>query len=90
MADILILGVGNILFADEGLGVHYLREKYHFAPSVDVADGGTMAYQLIDRIAAYPHVLIVDAALMSQETGQIYRFRYEDAVQWGWHVTAGA
>ncbi len=93
MADILILGVGNILFADEGLGVHmvhYLRDKYRFAPSVDVADGGTMAYHLIDRIAAYRHVLIVDAALMSQQPGKIFRFRYEDAVQWGWHVTAGA
>ncbi|AUW94885.1 MAG: HyaD/HybD family hydrogenase maturation endopeptidase [Sulfobacillus thermotolerans] len=93
MADILVLGVGNILFADEGLGVHmvhYLRDKYRFQPTVDVVDGGTMAYQLIDRIASYQRVLIVDAALMAQIPGKVYRFRYEDAVEWGWHVTAGA
>ncbi|AEJ40414.1 Hydrogenase expression/formation protein [Sulfobacillus acidophilus TPY] len=93
MEKILILGLGNILFSDEGLGVHmahYLQEKYRFEPAVDVMDGGTLAYQLMDHIALYDHVLIVDAALMSQSPGSIFAFRYEDAVKWGWHITAGA
>ncbi|WP_242823808.1 hydrogenase maturation protease, partial [Sulfobacillus thermosulfidooxidans] len=61
MEKILILGLGNILFSDEGLGVHmahYLQEKYRFEPAVDVLDGGTLAYQLMDHIALYDHVLI--------------------------------
>lgn len=90
---ILVLGLGNILFTDEGLGVHmvhYLHDKYRFEPEVDLIDGGTLAYQLTEWIAAYQHVLIVDAALMSHKPGTVFKFRYEDAVQWGWHVTAGA
>ena len=57
--NILILGIGNILFQDEGIGahfIHYLDEKYEFISqenSVSLVDGGTLAQRLIPEIIKY-------------------------------------
>lgn len=62
---ILILGIGNILFGDEGIGVHLsnlLKLNYSFEGEheVDIVDGGTMAQHLIPIITNYDRVLILD------------------------------
>ena len=62
---ILVLGIGNLLFGDEGIGVHfinYIGEKYRFEGGVqiDLVDGGTLAQRLIPIIVEYDHVIIVD------------------------------
>lgn len=62
---ILILGIGNILFGDEGVGshfVHYLDEKYCFdgQNEIHLVDGGTLAHQLIPLIVSYDQVILVD------------------------------
>ena len=43
--EITLLGVGNILLTDEGLGVHVineLRDAYTFTPEINIIDGGTL------------------------------------------------
>ena len=56
---ILVLGIGNVLFGDEGIGVHiihYMDEKYEFKSNehtIDLIDGGTLAQRLIPIITNY-------------------------------------
>ncbi len=80
---ILILGIGNILFGDEGIGVHlahYLKKNFSFFPSVDIVDGGTMAQQLIPLITSYEKVLILDCvSAKGVEIGSVYAFDFKDA-----------
>jgi len=82
---ILILGIGNILFGDEGVGPHLanlLEEKYRFSSSehqVDIIDGGTLAQRLIPIITEYDRVVIIDCVKVSDgDIGDIYSFFFDD------------
>ena len=81
--NILILGIGNILFQDEGIGahfVHYLDEKYEFESSknsLTLVDGGTLAQRLIPLIIKYDEVLVVDCiASLNSNAGDVFFFDY--------------
>ncbi len=61
---ILVLGIGNLLWADEGFGVRLverLHQTYTFPPQVELMDGGTQGMYLLPYIQAASHLLIVDA-----------------------------
>jgi len=81
---ILVLGIGNILFGDEGIGVHlvhYLQEKYEFEGphQVDFVDGGTLAQRLIPIIVEYDKVFIFDTVDVDEaEIGDVYFFDFLD------------
>ncbi|MEO1927462.1 MAG: HyaD/HybD family hydrogenase maturation endopeptidase [Nautiliaceae bacterium] len=81
---ILILGIGNILFGDEGIGVHlanYIDEKYEFKGhyQVDVVDGGTLAQRLIPIITDYDKVFIFDCVDVDDANiGDVYFFDFRD------------
>ncbi|WP_456470225.1 HyaD/HybD family hydrogenase maturation endopeptidase [Caminibacter sp.] len=81
---ILVLGIGNILFGDEGIGVHlvhYLEEKYEFEGphQVDFIDGGTLAQRLIPIIVEYDKVFIFDTVDVDEaEIGDVYFFDFLD------------
>ena len=89
---ILILGIGNILFGDEGIGVHlanFLDEKYEFKSdihSVDIIDGGTLAQRLIPIITNYNYVIIIDCIdVDNAKIGDIYFFDFKnvpDFITW--------
>ena len=60
---VAILGVGNILLADEGFGVHFIRwfsQRYKPAESVSIVDGGTLGYALIDIICSCDNLIVID------------------------------
>lgn len=64
MANILILGIGNILWADEGFGVRVaqaLEQAYVFPPSVRVLDGGTQGLALLPQVQQAEVLIILDA-----------------------------
>lgn len=73
---ILVLGLGNLLLADEGVGIHAVRElqKRALPPEVDVIDGGTAGLSLLDLMQGYKRVIIVDAVDAGEEPGTILRF----------------
>ena len=78
---ILVLGIGNILFGDEGIGVHlvnYLNEKYNFnGVEVDLIDGGTLAQRLIPIIVEYDKVFIFDTVDVDEgKIGEVYFFDF--------------
>ena len=88
---ILLLGIGNLLFGDEGIGVHfinYIKEKYRFESEheLDIIDGGTLAQRLIPIIVAYDKLIIIDTInAPGVEAGEVYFFDFDavpDAVDW--------
>jgi len=89
---ILILGIGNVLFGDEGIGAflaHYIDKNYEFISSehsVDVVDGGTLASRLIPIIVEYDLVFIIDCVTVEgAKVGDIYFFDYDkipDFITW--------
>lgn len=72
---LLVLGVGNVYYGDEGAGVHlihHLLRRYAFPEGVDVVDGGTLGWHLLNMIAEYRHVVLIDA--VAAPPGKVYRF----------------
>lgn len=77
---VLVLGVGNILLADEGAGVHAVKElesKYDFPPEVRLLDGGTLGLALMDFLLGVEHLIVVDAVRGGHEPGTVYRLENE-------------
>ena len=61
---ILVLGVGNILFTDEGLGVRcieHMQEKFTFSDNVTLMDGGTLGTKLMGPILESDYLFVCDA-----------------------------
>lgn len=74
---ILVLGVGNILLSDEGVGVHVvqrLETEYRLPETVTVVDGGTSGMILLDEVAACDHLLLVDCARLDAAPGTVREF----------------
>jgi hydrogenase maturation protease len=82
---ILILGIGNVLFTDEGIGVHLanlIDAKYQFLSdehSIDIVDGGTLAQRLIPIIVEYDYVIIIDCLdVDDSKIGDVYFFDFDN------------
>lgn len=75
--DILVLGVGNLLLKDEGVGIHVIRalEKEELPPNVSLMDGGTGGLHLISWIQDYDRIIMVDATLDSNPPGTVRLIR---------------
>ena len=72
--SILVLGVGNILLTDEGIGVRTveaLLAEYQFSSDVEIVDGGTAGMELLDIIANKEHVILIDAVNTGADVGTI-------------------
>ena len=73
---IVVLGVGNILLSDEGVGVRAvesLKREYRLPPEVEVIDGGTSAMEMLDDLACADHLIIVDAVRSGKSPGTMVR-----------------
>ncbi|PKN40528.1 MAG: HyaD/HybD family hydrogenase maturation endopeptidase [Deltaproteobacteria bacterium HGW-Deltaproteobacteria-18] len=78
---ILVLGVGNILFTDEGIGVRcieQMQEKYKFSDNVTLMDGGTLGTRLMGPIIESDYLIVCDAVLCDDKPGSVYRLMGED------------
>ncbi len=69
----LLLGVGNYLMGDEGVGVHIAQQLAETLPpaGVDVLDGGTGGFHLMGILEQYDRVILVDATLDGRPAGTI-------------------
>ncbi len=71
---ICVLGIGNVLWADEGFGVRCiqaLQERYEFAEHVQLIDGGTQGLYLIQHVQAATRLLIFDAVDYGLQAGEL-------------------
>jgi hydrogenase maturation protease len=73
--EIAVIGIGNILMRDDGLGVHTVRElEEHGVPDgVALIDGGTASFDALDAAGDCEHVIIVDAVKAGGSPGTLYR-----------------
>lgn len=74
-ANVLILGVGNVLMGDEGVGVHAARtlESMPWPDGVVVLDGGTGGFHLMEHLEQARQVVMIDATLDNRPAGTIRR-----------------
>ena len=76
----VILGIGNVLLKDEGVGVHVIREmsKMDLPDGVELVEGGTSALDLPLYIEEAQKLIIIDAFQGGKKPGTIYRCTPED------------
>ena len=77
---ILVLGVGNLLLSDEGVGVHVAQRMMTMAmpPEVQIVEGGTDGFGLVNVITQADRMILIDAVRGGGQPGSIYRFEIED------------
>jgi hydrogenase maturation protease len=70
---ILILGIGNFLLGDEGVGVHavQLLEKENFSRAVSIVDGGCGGFNLMQYFKEFPTIIMIDATMDGSPAGKI-------------------
>ena len=77
LPDVLVLGIGNILLGDEGVGVHVARRLLEgpVPAGVEILDGGTGSLVLLEPLQTAGHVILVDATADGSPPGTLARFR---------------
>jgi hydrogenase maturation protease len=80
MDKILIVGIGNMLCRDEGIGVHVIEEMEDIElPShIELLDIGTSTLDLISHLEGVKKLIAIDALKAGEAPGTIYRLRPED------------
>ncbi|MFP3869512.1 MAG: HyaD/HybD family hydrogenase maturation endopeptidase [Syntrophobacteria bacterium] len=81
---IVVLGVGNLLMADEGVGIHAIQalgERQDLPPEVELVDGGTSTLDLLPYLHRARRVIIIDVLKAGGAPGDIYRCRPEDLLE---------
>jgi hydrogenase maturation protease len=73
--NILVLGLGNILLGDEGVGVRVVEQllSHSLPEEIEVIDGGTAGYELINFFEGKEKVIIVDAVKTDDTPGSVYK-----------------
>jgi hydrogenase maturation protease len=76
-ASVLVLGVGNVLMADEGVGVQVVREleKMPLPPNVECLDGGTGGFHLLGALQDAGRILLIDACIDGNPSGTVRRLQ---------------
>lgn len=79
-SKVVIIGVGNLLLMDEGIGVHVINEleKQKLPQNVGIYDGGTGGFKLIDLMHGVKRVIFIDAVDTGKTPGTITTFNPED------------
>ena len=84
--EVLVLGIGNVLWADEGFGVRAveaLHAAWAFPTPVTLRDGGTLGLNLYDEIASARRVLVFDAIDFGLAPGTLQVLRDAEVPAWG-------
>ncbi len=78
---VVVLGVGNLLLSDEGVGVHVANKlmEMDLPPGVQVVEGGTDGFRLMNVVTGAARLIVVDAVKGGGPPGSIYKFDIEDA-----------
>ncbi len=79
--NILVLGIGNVLLSDEGIGVRAideLQKHYRFSEDVELLDGGTSGIELLPYIQHRDYLVIIDAIKSGHAPGTILRVEGDD------------
>ncbi|WP_320041903.1 HyaD/HybD family hydrogenase maturation endopeptidase [uncultured Desulfobacter sp.] len=78
--NITVLGVGNILYTDDGVGIRVvekLEKEYEFSDNVDIIDGGVLGVNLLGVISNAGRLIVVDTVLNHGRPGDLHRLDHE-------------
>jgi len=80
---ILVLGVGNLLIKDEGVGIHFAQsfQKRELPPDVEVMEGGARGIDLLPLFEGRKLVVIVDCARMGEKPGTMRTFSAKEIIE---------
>ncbi|MET0084474.1 MAG: HyaD/HybD family hydrogenase maturation endopeptidase [Sedimenticola sp.] len=77
----LVLGIGNTLLSDEGVGIHVvnlLENEFSLGEEVTLLDGGTLSFTLAGYLESHRHLIVVDAARVSGTPGEVACFEGDE------------
>lgn len=78
--NITVLGVGNILYTDDGVGIRVveaLENGYEFSDNVDIIDGGVLGVNLLGVISNAGRLIVVDTVLNHGRPGDLHRLDHD-------------
>nr|WP_319392188.1 HyaD/HybD family hydrogenase maturation endopeptidase [uncultured Desulfobacter sp.] len=78
--NITVLGVGNILYTDDGVGIRVvekLEKEYEFSGDVDIIDGGVLGVNLLGVISNAGRLIVVDTVLNHGRPGDLHRLDHD-------------
>jgi len=80
---IVIIGIGNILLGDEGVGIRVIEElrKLELPEYVEIYDGATLGLTLLNFLDGADKAIIVDAVRSRGNPGDVYRFHFSEIPQ---------
>ena len=82
MEECVIIGIGNVLHGDDGLGVHAIRYlKERMPESVTLVEGGVYGLDLLTWLDGPRHAIFIDAMDVEDEPGSVYRFSPQDVLE---------
>lgn len=86
----LILGIGNILMGDEGIGVHVINslEKSVLPADTELLDGGVGSFLLLEPMQDAKRVILIDATIDGQKAGSVRRLRPKISTDYPTTLTA--
>jgi len=79
--DILVIGMGNVLMQDEGIGVRAAEElesRYVIPDTVTLMDGGTTGTELLNPMRGIKHLIVADAVNTGAPPGSLVRIANEE------------
>lgn len=82
---VLVLGIGNVLWADEGFGVRCveaLHQRHLLPPKVNLVDGGTQGMYLLEHVCSSSRVLVLDCIDFGLAPGELRVFRDGEVPVW--------
>jgi len=80
MKDTVIIGIGNILLQDDGVGVHVIKqlEDEKLPSTIELVDGGTSTLDMLGFFLDFKKVIVVDCLRAGLKPGTIYKIKPED------------
>jgi len=82
--QIAVIGLGNLLLQDEGVGIHAIRilqNNYTFNPQISLIDGGTSGFDLLPFFENHKKIIIGDAINFQKEPGFLGSFQNDDILR---------
>ncbi|MFM8333139.1 MAG: hydrogenase maturation protease [Candidatus Methylumidiphilus sp.] len=79
--NILVLGLGNLLLGDDGLGIRaleLLQDHYELPPNVACVDGGVLGLELMAYVEGRSHLLAIDAVQTGGQPGTLVRLEGDE------------
>ncbi len=80
-----LIGIGNIMFCDDGAGVYaadYIRHNFTTPPNLDIVDGGTLGFGMMTCYRDYENVFILSTTSLGK-SGDIFHFNKDELIAQG-------